>query len=49
MSDKERSLVENIAALPPALQEKFLYQAQGAALAVETLGVGKDEKEAASE
>ena len=35
MSDKERSLAEQLAELPAAVQDKFLLMAQGAAVAVE--------------
>ena len=35
MSEKERSLVEQLAELPEAVQDKFLLMAQGAAVAVE--------------
>ena len=42
MSDKEKSLVDQLAKLPPKVQDKFLLMAQGAAVAVEC---GKREEE----
>ena len=42
MSDKERSLAEQLAELPAAVQDKFLLMAQGAAVAVEC---AREEKE----
>lgn len=44
MSDREKELVEKISRLPDNLQERFLYQAQGAALAVEALNDAEAEK-----
>ena len=41
MSDKEKALAEKIAAMPPALQDKFLAQARGAELALEVLAEKK--------
>lgn len=35
LSEKEKTLVEQIAELPPDVQDKFLLMAQGAAMAVE--------------
>lgn len=35
MSEKEKALVDQIAELPPEVQDKFLLMAQGAAVAVE--------------
>ncbi len=35
MSEKEKNLVEQLAELPEAVQDKFLLMAQGAAVAVE--------------
>ena len=37
MSEKEKDIVEKIAAMPKALQDKFLDQLQGAALAMDAL------------
>ena len=45
MSEKEKA--EKVCALPPELQEKFVQQIDGAALAVEYMqSKQKDEKEA---
>ena len=38
MSEKEKKLVENIAALPDTVKAEFLSQIQGAATAVKVLG-----------
>ena len=47
MSEKEKALAEKVCALPPELQEKFVQQIDGAALAVEYMqSRQKDEKEA---
>lgn len=47
MSEKEKALAEKVCALPPELQEKFVQQIDGAALAVEYMqSKKKDEKEA---
>lgn len=35
MSEKEKALVDQIAELPPDVQDKFLLMAQGAAVAVD--------------
>jgi len=47
MSDKERSLAEQLAELPAAVQDKFLLMAQGAAVAVECAREEKAEAAAA--
>lgn len=39
MSEKERELQKNIAALPEQLQDRFLDQVRGAALALDLLAV----------
>lgn len=44
MSNKEKALVKQIAALPEDMQEKFLLMAQGAAMAVDRLDKQKEEK-----
>ena len=44
MSDKEKALAKQIAALPEDMQETFLLMAQGAAMAVDRLEK-KEEKE----
>lgn len=44
MSEKEKTLVEQIAELPADVQDKFLLMAQGAAVAVECTRA-QDEKE----
>ena len=47
MSDREKLIVTKICELPDGLQEKFVQQIDGAALAVEYMkGEQKDEKEA---
>ena len=45
MSDKEKSLVKQLAELPEAVQDKFLLMAQGAAVAVECARAEKQETE----
>lgn len=37
MSEKEKSMCEKIASLPPSLQEKILDKVDGAAMALELL------------
>ena len=37
MSDKEKALIEKISKLPDNLQERFLYQAQGAVMALDSM------------
>ena len=44
MSNKEKALAKQIAALPEDMQEKFLLMAQGAAMAVDRLDKQKEEK-----
>lgn len=41
MSEKEKAFSENIAALPPALQDLLLATARGAALALDVLEAQK--------
>ena len=45
MSDKENDILEKIAVLPERLQDKILARLDGAALAVETLGAGRQERD----
>ena len=45
MSDKEKGMVEKIAALPPALQEKMLDTLNGAVMAIDALGAGRQERD----
>ena len=54
MSDKEKSLVDQIAELPAEVQDRFLLMAQGAAVALDSIRESqkpsdedKDEKESA--
>lgn len=44
MSEKEKQVVEKIAALPEAVRERFLTMAEGAVIAVEELRDKDDEK-----
>ena len=37
MSDKEKDLIDQIAKLPPEVQDKFLIMAQASAITVDTL------------
>ena len=47
MSEREKEFVEKACALPPELQEKFIQQIDGAAMAIEYMkSKDKDEKEA---
>ena len=39
MSEREKTMAAEIAALPPELQDKFVLMAQGAALALDLLAV----------
>ena len=45
MSDKEKELIEKIAQLPEDLQERFLYQAMGAAIALDVMATPDEEKD----
>lgn len=54
MSDKEKTLVDQIAELPAEVQDRFLLMAQGAAVALDSIreiqkpsDEDKDEKESA--
>lgn len=38
MSEKEKAMIENIAKLPPELQDKFADKIEGAAMALDILG-----------
>jgi len=49
MSDKEKALAKQIAALPEDMQEKFLLMAQGAAMAVDRLEKKQEESNAVPE
>ena len=42
MSDRDKTLAEQIAALPPKLQERFLDQVHGAAIALDLLEERRD-------
>lgn len=46
MSDREKTLAGKLAELPPAVQDKFLLMAQGAAVAVECAKEEAEKKEA---
>lgn len=47
MSDKEKKLAAMVSTFPPELQDKFLNQAAGAAMALDTIGIHRpEEKEA---
>lgn len=39
MSDKEKLLAEMVSKMPPELQDAFLMQAKGAAMALDTIGI----------
>ncbi len=43
MKPNEKSLLEQIAELPPAVQDKFLLMAQGAAVAVDCSRAEREE------
>ncbi len=45
MSEKEKQVVEKIAALPEAVRERFLTMAEGAVIAVEELREEKEEED----
>lgn len=47
MSEKEKAMLEKLAALPEPLQDRFLDRIQGATMALDMLGASppKDEKE----
>lgn len=49
MSEKEKKLVENIAALPDTVKAEFLSQIQGAATAVKVLGAEQPPQEGGTE
>ena len=49
MSDKEKSLVDQLAKLPPKVQDKFLLMAQGAAVAVECSKTEEEAEDGAGE
>ena len=49
MSEKEKTLTEQIGKLPPELQERFLAQAQGAAMALDLLDKRKEERKDAED
>ena len=42
MSEKEKDMLQKIAALPAPLQDKFLERIQGAVMALDTLGAEKE-------
>ena len=42
MSDKEKSLVDQIAELPAEVQDRFLLMAQGAAVALDSIRAAGD-------
>lgn len=44
MSEKEKEVVEKIAALPEAVRERFLTMAEGAVMAVEEMRERGNEK-----
>ncbi len=46
MSEKEKSLVEKIAAMPDRLKEKFLDKADGALMAMDAMKEQPEKKEA---
>ena len=43
LSDKEKQLAEMVSKMPPELQDAFLQQAKGAAMALDTIGIPKPE------
>ena len=43
MSDKEKEIAVLVSRLPPDLQDKFLDQARGAAMALDAIGVPQPE------
>jgi len=43
MSEKEKEIVEKIAALPPQLQDKFLDRVEGAIMALDATTAEKKE------
>lgn len=45
MSEKEKSMIEKIAKLPPELQDKFCDKLDGAVMALDMLGVKPPEQE----
>lgn len=47
MSEQEKTLTEKVCALPPELQEKFVQQIDGAALAVEYMQKKQNEEKEA--
>lgn len=49
MSEKEKNLLEQIAELPPDVQDKFLLMAQGAAVAVDCAKPKTEEREEETE
>lgn len=44
MSEREKQFVELLAKMPPAAQDKFLAQAQGAVIMLDALSGGKEEE-----
>lgn len=42
MSEKEKTMIEKIAKLPPELQSRFCDKLDGAAMALDTLGETKE-------
>ena len=42
MSEKEKAMLEKLAALPAPLQDRFLDRIQGATMALDMLGVRKE-------
>lgn len=45
MSEKEKQLIKNIAAMPPEMQNRFADMAAGAAMAIEMSPKGEDNKD----
>jgi hypothetical protein len=48
VSDKEKKLAAMVSTFPPDLQDKFLNQAAGAAMALDTIGIPRPEDKEAS-
>ena len=45
MSDKEKQMIEKIAALPEGLQQRFVDRIDGAAMALDELHEGKEARD----
>lgn len=49
MSEKEKTVIEKMAQLPPELQDKFVDKIDGAIMALDMLGKGDKEDEHGTE